>query len=744
MTAMTVTQRLMLLVGTAAAGLLLVSAIAVSQIGRVYTAANFANENTVPSLVSLNELILGVERGRIRTMRHVFVANDAASMSEIEGSIAAAEQETKTGLERYERTILSEEDRRRFDEILAQFELFDAALQSVLEHSRSGQKELAQALFTDFDASGKKLEDELHGYIDYNIELGREGASAAERTKDVQVIVMIAIAAVTILGAVLLGVWITRRLMRQLGGEPSYAVEIAGRMAEGELMDIRVKPGDTESILAAMQRMLVTFKDFIEAQRENAEQHELGMIDHQIPVEQFPGVYGQMAGSINQLVRSHIDVKMRVVEVVSRYALGDLSVDMDRLPGRKAQITSAIDSVKASLQAVNEQIKGLVEAAVVGNFKARGDAERFQYEFKEMIEGLNRLMSISDVGLGEVSRILDALAKGDLTQRIEGDYQGTFGTLQEDSNTTVERLREVVGQIIEASQELDRAAKEIATGNQDLSSRTESQASSLEQTASAMEELSTTVKQNAENAQQANDLAQSSNDTVAHGGEVVRRVVSTMGEIKTSSSRIADIISVIDGIAFQTNILALNAAVEAARAGEQGRGFAVVAGEVRSLAQRSATAAKEIKDLIADSAQRVEEGVVLANQAGTAIDKVVTSSRQVASLVTDISQASREQSSGIDQVAEAIGQMDEMTQQNAALVEEAAAAAESLEEQTQGLVRSMRLFQLGGEAAKPVAATAKSAVSRSPVKSPKKVSKPSAQTRKPSAPAASDEDWEEF
>ena len=240
-----------------------------------------------------------------------------------------------------------------------------------------------------------------------------------------------------------------------------------------------------------------------------------------------------------------------------------------------------------------------------------------------------------------------------------------------------------MGRIKEATEAIDTAAKEIAAGNQDLSSRTEEQASSLEETASSMEELNATVKQNAENAKQANELAKKSNDAVSRGGEAVKRVVTTMGDIQDSSKKIADIIGVIDSIAFQTNILALNAAVEAARAGEQGRGFAVVATEVRNLAQRSATAAKEIKELIAESVDKVDGGAKLVNQAGSAMDEVVTSFQQVASLVTEISGASREQSTGIEQVTQAVSQMDEVTQQNAALVEEAAAAAESLEEQAQ-------------------------------------------------------------
>jgi methyl-accepting chemotaxis protein len=286
------------------------------------------------------------------------------------------------------------------------------------------------------------------------------------------------------------------------------------------------------------------------------------------------------------------------------------------------------------------------------------------------------------------------MAIGDLSQKIDSDYKGMLGVLKNDANSTVDNLQQIISSIKESTDAINTAAKEIASGNQDLSSRTEEQASSLEETASSMEQLTSTVKQNADNARQANELAGTAQQVAVKGGEVVGQVVDTMSAIHQSSSKIADIIGVIDGIAFQTNILALNAAVEAARAGEQGRGFAVVATEVRNLAQRSAAAAKEIKGLISDSVEKVETGNKLVDQAGRTMEEVVSSIKRVAKIMGDISDASREQSSGIEQVSLAVSQMDEVTQQNAALVEEAAAAAESLEEQAHNLAQAVSVFAL--------------------------------------------------
>ncbi|MBL0140570.1 MAG: HAMP domain-containing protein [Betaproteobacteria bacterium] len=299
--------------------------------------------------------------------------------------------------------------------------------------------------------------------------------------------------------------------------------------------------------------------------------------------------------------------------------------------------------------------------------------------------------------LDEAVNVARQVAGGDLTTAIVVDRRDELGKLLQALGEMQDALRRVVGDVRSSVQDIATASIEIAQGNADLSSRTEEQASSLEETASSMEELTSTVKQNAGNAQQANELAAGASSVAVRGGKVVSQVVETMDGISQSSRKIADIIGVIDGIAFQTNILALNAAVEAARAGEQGRGFAVVASEVRSLAQRSAEAAKEIKSLIQDSVGKVEFGARLVDEAGKTMDEIVTSVKRVTDIMTDITAASQEQSSGIMQVNRAITQMDQVTQQNAALVQEASAAAESLKGQSSRLSQAVAVFRLGDD-----------------------------------------------
>ncbi len=349
------------------------------------------------------------------------------------------------------------------------------------------------------------------------------------------------------------------------------------------------------------------------------------------------------------------------------------------------------------------------------------------------------------------TEIVQAISSGNLTVNVNVS-DSNKGSLLFSMKEMRDSLASIVGQVRQGTDTIATASSQIAAGNMDLSSRTEEQASSLEETAASMEELTSTVKQNADNARQANQLAASASEVAVKGGAVVSQVVDTMASINDSSKKIADIISVIDGIAFQTNILALNAAVEAARAGEQGRGFAVVATEVRNLAQRSASAAKEIKTLIDDSVGKVDTGTRLVTQAGSTMQEIVESVKRVTDVMSEITAASQEQSAGIEQVNQAVAQMDEVTQQNAALVEEAAAAAASLQDQAGNLVQVVSVFKIDGtyaatgaslKASRPAPGAIVASMHRTAV-TPRSARTVNPPKRVASAPAAADGEWEQF
>jgi methyl-accepting chemotaxis protein len=451
------------------------------------------------------------------------------------------------------------------------------------------------------------------------------------------------------------------------------------------------------------------------------------------------------------------------------------------------------DNLNQCIDAVNAMIADaamLVNAAEQGKLSTRADASKHQGDFRKIVQGVNDTLDYVIGPLNVAAEYVDHISKGDVPALITDHYNGDFNTIKNNLNTCIHAVNKLVADanlladaakdgrvtvradatqhqgdfrkivegvnatletivapiiiVKEAAETINTAAQEISTGNNDLSQRTEQQASSLEETAASMEELASTVKQNAENAKQANQLAIAASDVALKGGEVVGQVVTTMADINDSARKIEDIISVIDGIAFQTNILALNAAVEAARAGEQGRGFAVVAGEVRNLAQRSASAAKEIKELITDSVSKTTEGTAQVENAGKTMEEIVSSVKRVSDIIAEISAASNEQSTGINQVNQAVTSMDEVTQQNAALVEQAAAAAESLVEQANQLNDAVSVFKLGNES------RVERRAPNSPLRAPKvaQANKPAKQAEaKPVVVAKTgtdDGEWEEF
>jgi methyl-accepting chemotaxis protein len=564
-------------------------------------------------------------------------------------------------------------------------------------------------------------------------ELDTQAATLQSRVHLIEALVVFA----GLIMLALVGRFIYRGIYDAIGGEPAVVAGIAERIAGGDLTTALPETGDNAvGIMAAMQQMHRNLMERIESDRRiademlrvkialdnvstgvmiadanrtviyanNAVMKILGEAESDIrkdlpsftassvvgsSIDQFhkqPQHQASMLAKLTTTQTANFTVGGRHMRVTASPVLGEKG---DRL-GAVAEWTDRTAEVR-----IEEEVADIVSAATMGYLSQRLDMTGKTGFFASLTEGLNLLLDNTEKSLQATSEVLSRVAEGDLTRTVDVKFSGIFGKLGEDTNATIERLREVVGSIKEASEAINTASKEIAAGNNDLSSRTEQQASSLEETASSMEELNATVKQNTESAEHASNLAKRSNEIGLRGGDAVQKVVKTMELIQGSSRKIADIIGVIDSIAFQTNILALNAAVEAARAGEQGRGFAVVATEVRNLAQRSAEAAKEIKGLISESNARVDEGAMLVDEAGETMDEVVTTFERVAGLISEIAEASHEQANGIEQVTQAVSQMDEVTQQNAALVEQAAAAAESLEEQARSLVASVAMFDLG-------------------------------------------------
>ena len=736
------TTKMMLAFGVVLALMLVQGVTAFTGLNSLNGATTTVTGDVLPSVEAAGELRSMISELRSTSYRQHVRASDSVK-AEAKEEAAKSVQRIEKAIKDYAPLISNAEEKKAYDLFVKEWAAAKKSYADVQEMVDLGLADDAVDTFIgdtrDQHRKASAALGALIAVVNAEAKVASEDADSTFAASNTLMIVMLLIG---ILGGLALAWFFARAIARAVGEAVRVANDVSAGKLDGKIDTTR--QDEVGQLLSAMQRMQTQVQSVIAAQSEMAARHDEGQISYRMDDSAFPGEYGRMVRDTNTLVAAHIAVKMRAVGIMRRYADGDLSEDMDRLPGEKAFITETLDACKATLSAINGEIKRLAMAASAGDFSQRGDVDKYRHDFRDMVGGLNHLMETTDGNLAEVSELLKAIARGDLTARMEGDFHGVFASMRDDANATVAQLTDIVGRIQEASGSINTAAGEIASGNLDLSRRTEQQAANLEETAASMEELTSTVRQNAESARQANQLSIGAASVASQGGEVVGKVVTTMRDIEHSSKKIADIISVIDGIAFQTNILALNAAVEAARAGEQGRGFAVVASEVRTLAQRSANAAKEIKGLIETSVDKVADGSKLVNQAGATMGEIVASVQRVTDIMAEISAASQEQSAGIEQVNQTITQMDETTQQNAALVEEASAAARSMEEQAQALSESVSVFKLHAQAPAAPLATAK----------PAKAAPAAASTRpavaRSSAPAplepalAEGDDWQEF
>ena len=543
--------------------------------------------------------------------------------------------------------------------------------------------------------------------------------------------VAIASAMVLVIGLLL---W---RRGRHIVGTMRFSVQLASRIADGRLDNtIRIdRQDESGQLLSALRRMQEKLRDTLAHEREVAAENarvrsalDAASIGVMIADADARIVY--MNPSVDRTLRqAESEIRQRLKDFSADRVLGQPFDIFHADPSHNRRLVSGLQQPhRASIQLgrahfaltaspifdtegarigtalewadkttdveIQFQLGRVVQAAAAGDLGVRMPVPENDPRMADISRGINSLLGTVATAVGEVQDVMSALAEGDLSVRSQARLAGAFAQLRDDVNRTSEYLSVAVGNIQQAVESIDSAAAEIASGNADLSDRTEQQAANLEEAAAAMEELTSTVRVTSDNANQASRLSTEAAQRARDGGVAVKAMIGTMSEIEQSSRKVADIISTIDGIAFQTNILALNAAVEAARAGDQGRGFAVVAGEVRALAQRSAQAAKEISQLIHESVEKVSEGSRQVSHVGGAIDAMVESSVQVAAIVGEISAATHEQTSGIEQVNHTVTEMDQVTQQNAALVEEVSAASHSMEDQARALAKVVTQFRL--------------------------------------------------
>jgi methyl-accepting chemotaxis protein len=678
---MTVVKKMILLVLAALIGIVALAAMGRYQLARVYDAASYGTVNSVPSFIVLDEAFEHLALFRTRVWQHV-AQTDADKMTRIEEQIAEHRRKVDEALKKYDALVSDDKDKGLLAADRASFADYARVADEAMKLSRANKNAEARDLLMTNAAIAEKNWDTFRDHRKYNEELAKNGGDTAVAIQHSAELMSLSLSLLALAAVGLLGFFITRNLLAQLGGEPAYAGAVMARIANGDLdVVIDTKPGDQSSMLAAVKGMVGKLKQVIDGQRAVVQAANVGNFDTRVELAGLQGFQKEMGEGLNLLVTTTGASIGDVVRVMGAVSQGDLSNKIDKAyQGAFGELKEYTNNTVHKLTQVIEGQRRVVQTANRGNFEERVDLAGLQGFQKEMGDGLNQLVSTTRASIEDVVRVMGAMSEGDLTKRIDKAYEGEFAKLKEYANNTVDRLAQVVAEVNGAADSLASASEQVNATAQSLSQASSEQAAGVEETSASIEQMTASISQNTENAKVTDGMATKAAKEAAEGGDAVKETVSAMNQIARK-------IGIIDDIAYQTNLLALNAAIEAARAGEHGKGFAVVAAEVRKLAERSQVAAQEIGEVATNS-------VALAEKAGKLLDEMVPSIKRTSDLVQEITAASEEQSSGVAQINAAVGQLSQTTQQNASSSEELASTAEEMSSQAEQLQQTMSFFRL--------------------------------------------------
>jgi methyl-accepting chemotaxis protein len=652
------------------------------------------HSSKLPLISKLNR-ISQLNSANIQILHHIILADDDKMMEDMKKEIDA-NRTTITALV-VELTPLIKHDvgRELFQKMQITRQLFlDELDKNIQMHKTSTKPKVIEHELLVLTPKAREYQKFINELINFQTQETENGLLFSKQESERSLLTLWTVSFFLLLISLTIAILTSRGFVTSLNMVAGYIDNISRGIIPPEITESY--NGDFNTIKNNLNVLIRTLNEFINEQMEITRKHHVdGNIFEKIDPAKFQGVYAKMVENINELVNKHIAVKLRVIEVVKEYAIGDFKNDMDQLPGQKAAITQAINHVKQSLLSINVEILKLVDSATAGRLSDRIDTSQFQHDYKKMTGGINQIVDAMIAPTLEASKVLAEMANGNLLVRVNGNYRGDHAIIANSLNNTLESFNSLILQIQTGSEQILLSSLQLSTSSQTLSQGSNEQAASTEQISSALTEVEAQAKHNTETADLTNETIQQVNTGAEKSGKEMEQLVLAMNELSASSEKISMVIREIESIAFQTNILALNAAVEAARAGQHGKGFNVVATEVRNLATRSATSAKETAVMVGETLKKIAFGSTLAKNTGDSLFGIVKEIGKVTHLIQEISASSKEQTTAIMQVNSGIHEISQVTMSNAAASEEMAASSEELSSQAESFKETVGRFQVG-------------------------------------------------